>query len=235
MSQEVQTPHDSPQSAAQPIYEIWIDALIKPNVETYHDIGRHPNASAMRGFLWLFLAYLISTLVSVMGAAFLGSLSAILGDQSLGATPGFAGLSGLSMLCIAPLGAVLGVLVLAAIAGISHLIARAVGGTGSFGQLVYAFAAYMAPLTIVSSMLGVVPLLNCVTIPLGFYGLFLNILAIKAVHDISWGKALLSSVVVIAGIMIFVAVFVIVILALLGPAIGNVFSNIIEEIGTPVP
>lgn len=139
------------------------------------------------------------------------------------------------MLCIAPLGAVLGVLFLAIIAGISNLIARAVGGTGSFGQLVYVFAAYLAPLTIISSVLGIVPILNCVTIPLGFYGLFLNILAIKAVHELSWGKAILSSVVVIGGILIFVAVFVIVILALLGPAIGNVFENIVEEIATPVP
>lgn len=235
MSQETGTPQVSPPSAPQPIYEIWMDALIKPNVETYQGFGRHPNASAMRGFLWLFLAYLISTLISVMGAAFLGSLSTILGDQGPGAAPGFAGLSGLTLLCLAPLGAVFGVLALAIIAGISNLIARAVGGTGSFGQLVYAFAAYLAPLTIISSVLGIVPLLNCVTIPLGFYGLFLNILAIKAVHDISWGKAVLSSVVIIAGIMIFVAVFVIVILALLGPAIGNVFSNIIEEIATPVP
>jgi hypothetical protein len=42
-------------------------------------------------------------------------------------------------------------------------------------------------------------------------------------------------VAIIVVILICCCLAVFVILALLGPAVGTVFSNIIEELGTPVP
>lgn len=233
MSVETSSPQSEPSTSSQPIYEIWVKALTQPGVETYENIASDPNATALRGFLWVFLSYLIGSLISALGVTFLGSLSTLLGDQSAGIA--YPALSGLSLLCIAPFGALFGVLFLIIIAGISNAIARALGGTGNFDRLTYTFAAYIAPLTLIGSLVGMVPILNCLTIPLSLYGLFLNILAIKAVHDIGWGKAVLSSIVILAGILIFVAFVVIILLALLGPTIGNVFSNIIEEMGTPVP
>ena len=109
------------------------------------------------------------------------------------------------------------------------------GGTGTYAKLAYAFAAYLAPLTLVSSFISAIPLVNCLTLPIAIYGIVLNVIAVKAVHQFGWGKALASSVLVFAGILLVVAVGVIVILALLGPAIGTVFSNIVEGITTPVP
>ena len=114
-------------------------------------------------------------------------------------------------------------------------VAGALGGTGSYSKLAFAFAAYLAPLSVISSVLGLIPYVNCLAFPLGIYGIVLNVTAVKAVNQLSWGKAIAASVVILAGVVIGVACLTIVILALLGPAIGNVFSNIIQEIGTPVP
>ena len=59
-------------------------------------------------------------------------------------------------------------------------------------------------------------------------------MAVKAVNQFGWGKAIASSVLPLA--LILVPVAVIAILLLLGPVIGNVFSNIVGEMAlTPVP
>lgn len=75
------------------------------------------------------------------------------------------------------------------------------------------------------------PLVNCLAFPLGIYGLVLNAIAVKAVHQFSWGRALAASFALLAvALLCLLPVFVIVVLAILGPAIGNIFSNIVNEI-----
>jgi hypothetical protein len=68
------------------------------------------------------------------------------------------------------------------------VIARALGGYGTYKELSYAFGAYLAPLGIIGSVLFMVPYINCLTIPIGIYAVFLNILAIKSVHRFSHGE-----------------------------------------------
>ncbi len=69
----------------------------------------------------------------------------------------------------------------------------------------------------------------------GIYGLVLNIMAVKAVHQLDWGRAIASSAVIWVGLLCCVSVVIIAVLTLLGPSIGNVFSNIIENLATPTP
>jgi hypothetical protein len=114
-------------------------------------------------------------------------------------------------------------------------VARALGGVGTFSQLAYAIAAYTAPISIVATIIGAIPLVNCLGIFIAVYAIGLNILSIKAVHKFSWGRAVLSSVLIIGVLLAVAACLVIVVLALMGPAIGSVFSGIITELGTPVP
>jgi hypothetical protein len=109
------------------------------------------------------------------------------------------------------------------------------GGVGSHSELVYAQAAFLAPLTLMIDVLGVIPFINCLIFPLAIYGVVLNVISIKAVNRFGWGKAIASSVLIWGAALWLVSVFVIVILALTGPAVGHVFSNIIQEIGTPTP
>jgi len=69
---------------------------------------------------------------------------------------------------------------------------------------------------------------------LAIYYFVLNVRAVKVTHDLTTGRAV-GAIFAPALLLLLVPCLVIVVLALLGPAIGNVFSNIIEGIGTPVP
>lgn len=209
--------------------EVWVNTITKPSVETFEDIVADPNASASKAYTWVLITSFISYIV-IIGLSFL--LDAFLGTtgiEQFGFVESITS-SLLLVMCCAPILSLLAVLGLALNAGISQFVAGLLGGTGSYNDLAYAFGAYQAPLTLISSAISVVPYLNCLGIFIVIYGIVLNITAIKAVNKFDWARAIMSSVVVLVGILAIVAVFVIIFLALLGPAIGTVFSNIIMDI-----
>ncbi|MCK5319696.1 MAG: hypothetical protein KAJ55_17420 [Anaerolineales bacterium] len=229
MSQEVAPPPSMQPAASQPWSEVWISAITRPSVENYEDFISYPDATANRGYKWIFIAGLVA---SILGLLLNLAITSLFGEGTpdpYSLTSLFGG-SIIFLVCLAPITAILGVVGLMISAGITQFFAGALGGTGTYSKLAYAFAAYYAPLSIVTSLLSPIPFLNCLAFPLGLYGIVLNVIANKAVNQLSWGKAIASSVVIIFGILALVAVCVIVILALLGPAIGNVFSTIITDI-----
>jgi hypothetical protein len=206
-----------------------VNAITKPSVETFEDIVADPNASASKAYTWVlitsFLSYVITLGISFMLDAFLGTT----GIEQFGFVESITS-SILLVLCCAPILSLVAVLALILNAGISQFVAGLLGGTGTYNELAYAFGAYQAPLTLITSAISVIPYLNCLGIIFGLYAIVLNITAIKAVNKFDWARAIMSSVVVLIGIFSFVAVIVIIVLALLGPAIGSVFSNIIMDI-----
>lgn len=209
--------------------DVWVKALTQPSVATYQDFVSRPEVSSRRAYIWVFLGSVVASGLTLLGILLFGSLAALGAEEALDLAGGFL-IVILAFVCLAPLGGLFAILGLVIIAAISQAIARSLGGSGTYSELSYAFGAYLAPLGIVSSVLSMIPIINLLTIPLAIYGVFLNILAIKSVHRFGWGKALASSVVIFALFLILVAVGVIVVLALLGPAIGDVFSNIVEDI-----
>ena len=110
----------------------------------------------------------------------------------------------LGLICV-PIMAVIAVFYFVTIVGITHLIARAVGGTGTYSQLLYTSAAISAPAWIINGFLGLIPVVPYLTIPLGIYALVLDVMAVKAVHQFGWGQALLSSFGIWVLLLIFVA------------------------------
>ena len=121
-------------------------------------------------------------------------------------------------------------------AGIAHVFARLLGGTGSYSDLVYAYGAFVAPLSLLTSILVVIPFLNfCLAIPVVIFYLILAVIAVSAVNQFGTGKSLISVVIGPIGIAVFVGCGVIFLLMLAGPQIGDVFSSIIEELSTPTP
>jgi hypothetical protein len=80
----------------------------------------------------------------------------------------------------------------------------------------YAVAAYTAPIAIVSPALGVLPVISCLSSLLGIYTIYLNIVAIKAVHRLSWGRAFLASTLMISLVIVALACFFVAMLAVFG-------------------
>jgi tetratricopeptide (TPR) repeat protein len=202
--------------------ETWTRVLTRPSVASFERVLRDPQASAKRAYTWVFFGALIGNLFSWCGvilvsrgnADVLGAASEVWGGSLLCAPP---------QALMAGLGAILG---LAIRAGITQWIARALGGRGKFPQLAYATAAYLAPLTITMGAVSAIPYVNLLILPLAISGLVLNVMAVKAVNRFGWGEAIVASLAPSA--LLLIPIIVIAILLLLGPVIGEIFSNIVE-------
>lgn len=234
MSMEPAQPPAAMPLAQQSFSDVWMKALTKPSVATYQDFVSRPGVTLGRAFIWVFVASFLGSIFAFLGVYLSGGLSNLGLDEVSSVAPGVP-LPFLLFVCGVPFSAVSGMISLAIVAGVSQLVARALGGTGTFTQLAYSFAAYLAPMSIVTSLVGIIPIIGCLNVLLGLYGMFLNVVAVKAVHRFDWGRAVISSVAFLAVILVIVACIAIVFLALLGPAIGTVFSNIVQGIDTPLP
>jgi hypothetical protein len=234
MSIEASQPPAEMPPPQQSFSDVWIKALTQPSVATYEDFVSRPGVSLGRAFGWVFVCSFAASIFTFLGVILTGSLSNLPLDQS----PELAQAARLPFymfVCGVPLSAVFSIVGLVIVTGISQIVARVLGGTGTFTQLTYAVAAYVAPMSIVTSLLGLIPLVGCLNALLGIYGLFLNVVAVKAVHRFDWGRAVISSAALLIVVLVLVGCIMVVFLALLGPAIGTVFSNIIQDLGTPIP
>lgn len=198
--------------------ETWLKALTQPAVAAYEEIASDPGGSSNKAFIWVAISSAIGMIITFLGNSLFSS-----------STDGSGSIL-FTLMCGVVLGPIISVIVFAVMTGITQAIASALGGTGTFSKLAYVWAAYAAPLSLVSTGLSIFPYVGFLTIPLGFYAIVLNVIANKAVNQFSWTKAIVSSVALLALIFILVAIFVIVILALLGPVINEVFSEIMSEI-----
>ncbi len=214
--------------------EVWLKAITRPSVATYETLVSMPDLSTGTAYAWVFVGALVGYIFAFLIGSVFGGFAGF-GQPEAIIPYGGSGFSILLLVCVGPLVSLLSVLGLMISAGITQFIATALGGTGTYGKLVYAYAAYLAPLSVIASIVGAIPVVNCLTIPLGIYGLVLNVTAVKAVNEFGWGRAIASSFLILASILVIIAVVVIVVLALLGPAIGNIFENILEGIVTPAP
>lgn len=175
--------------------ETWRLALTQPNEETFQRISEDPSASLGRAIGWIALssgiAYAIGAFAQLLFIQSLPLSSFVEGAEEVFSGDLLAGISSLFILaCGLPVVVIASTLGTLLFAGLIHFTAGALGGSGSFRQLVHAFAAISAPFTLVSALLGLIPIVNCLTIPLALYVIVLNILAIKVVHRLSWGAAM---------------------------------------------
>jgi len=234
MSDELETTTLDQQGEQLSWSEVWISAITRPSTETFERLLQDPQATANRAYRWIF----ISSLIGYAIAALISFVITSLGISSFG-TLDFVGIFGASiffLLCCGPVAAAIAVLGLAISAGITQWIARTFfGGIGSYSELVYTFAAFLSPLGLISSLLSPIPFINFLTIFISIYGLVLGVIAVNAVNKFGWARALVSYLIIPFILLLVVPVCIIVVLVLLGPSVGNVFSNIMQGLGTPVP
>jgi hypothetical protein len=156
----------------------WIKAVFAPR-DHFRPLIHDTNGSMNRAYTWIACAsaVIIMILVALIQQDALFDLEQIYG---------FPGL-----LCVVPLGALIGVLLFALITGITHGFAGLLGGKGTYDRLAYVYAAYSAPLLVLMTLLAYTGYL--LPLILSLYMLVLNVLAIRAVHRLGWSRAALSA------------------------------------------
>ena len=219
-------------SAPEPFYQVWLKAVTKPNEQTYADIANSPDANPNKAYLWVFLTYLVTYFLVIL-ATMLG------GSSQYGVDMGSVlGGSAIALLCVAPIGAGLGVLIFAINAAIIQWVAKLFKGVGNYNQLVYAFGAILAPIGLVSgviSALSVIPYIGMcfsfLSFAVSIYTIVLMVMAVKGVNKFGWGEA--AGSVLLPGLVIGLVCGCLVIgsLMLMGPVIGDVFSTINQSLG----
>ena len=175
--------------------EVWRLALTRPTEETFRKLADDPNGSLGRALRWIAITSAISYLITASAQLLFSSLAA--GPGLLEALEQEAGLlltEGLMVAgvyaCGLPIVVLVSIVGMLIYSGVLQITASAFGGDGTFAEMAYALAAFIAPLTLISGAIGWIPWVNCLTIPLGIYSLLLTLLAVKSVTRISWGKTI---------------------------------------------
>ena len=179
-------------------YDVWFKALTQANVDSYTALLRDPLANPGRAYWWVFLAALVTGLVSLLNPSIM-QISNLLEKEQGGEN--FTAMMAVGLVVLVPVGAGFSVLGLILGAAIYNFLAKSFGGSGNFSRTVYLMGAYTAPFSIITGILSIIPLVNCLTIFMGFYSFWLSITSIQAAHRLNGGRA--SIVVLIPGLVIF--------------------------------
>jgi hypothetical protein len=186
---------NSDDAAARTWGRIWLAAVTRPTVATYQDLARHPQVGSRDAWIWLLGSGLLSGVFMSQGSFHVRTGAAM--DSSLA-------------LAIAVF-ALMAVLSWASFAACIQGIARLMKGGGNYQSLIFVFAAFNAPLMLLTSGLSLVPRGGAILMVLYLYWLALYSVAVRAAHQVSWLKAagaVLFSLAALSGALFGLAVLV---------------------------
>jgi len=237
MNEPTNAPVLPPRSGISEWVSVWREAITRPSEQTFAGIAQSPNAKSTTAFLWIFLGSLVSSLLALPAQGVLmRQMMQSMGLEEQGFPAAGGGL--LTVICGAPVGAVVAVVLFAIVVGIVQLLARMFGGRGTFDQLAYAIAAIVTPFYLVSGVLGLLSAIpfagfcfGLLGFAAGLYVLVLEVMAVKGVNQFGWGQALGSLLLPVFAIACCISVGVAGILSLLGPQVTDIFNSMM----TPVP
>lgn len=203
-------------------FQTWLNVTTKPGEPVFEEERAKPQANFTTAAIWVSLVALVAGVFSLIQGAIairqlqaVGGVQGILGQLNLppevmdqvnqlpaGLIPGLGRPSlGISALITGILGAIITFVVFA---GLLQLVAKLLGGTGSFSKFSYLLAAIYVPITFVSSVLGIVPLLGgCIGFILWIYQLVLAYYATRVEHKLSSGR---SIIVVVAPLLLLLII-----------------------------
>ena len=229
------TDPDHPPS--QGAFPVWSKVFTKPSVQTFVEITSHPEARARTAYIWVFLVGTLAGLINSLARIIimLVGLREFLPD--LGKLPGgpavlgFGGL--LTAICSAPLTGLCSVISFMIGVAIIQATARFFGGQGSFEKLAYAFGAIAVPISLISALmvpLNAVPFAAFCSVPvllaLGLYTIFLELSAIRAVHQCGWGGAAAAFFLPVVLISMVCGIVFLGLIQLAGPSINDIFQQL---------
>ena len=210
-------------------WEVWTLAFFKPSSATYQDIQDDPLAYPRRAYVWIFITSLVGTIVAVALSLVFNRVQFEQLQFGLD-TSIWLGSIGVALCCLAPLGAAVSVLSMIISTGLTQWVAGGLGGKGSYAELIYATAAFSAPLSLISSLIAGIPWVNLFSIVLAIYGFVLNVVAIKAVNHFSAFRALVSIFLVWLGFAMLIAFLVAMLLALFAPFASEIFQELQNQL-----
>ena len=209
------------------IFQTWVKVLTSPGEEVFVAEREKSSATLRTALVWVFLASVIAAILGVLQSLVFSSAMGSMGQiarllpaelqggfeemSQTGATGGTFG--SLALIIVGPIGFLIGV-------GIYHVTASILGGRGQYGRYAYLSATFNAPLLIVSSLLGFVPIAgSCISLALPIYQFVLAYFAIKAEYGLSQGRAIVAVVAPLLIVLIVVGCLIVVIF-------GAVFSAV---------
>lgn len=169
-------------------FRIWVKALVKPSATTFQSLIRDPRAGRRRAYTWIILSAFLGYIIWLIE----GTTSRVIGGSFV---------DHLLYTLYAPAFALLAVIVITIFVGVAQFIARRMGGSGSFSELIYLTAAYFAPLLLITCALSI----GGFIFHLAFFFLLpalviFSVIGIKAVNQFGWVQAIAS---VFGGMMTF--------------------------------
>lgn len=201
------------------MYQTWLRVVTQPNEATYSEEAEKPDANLSTAMIWIFIASVALGVLSAVAVLVNGLLfntpllmGSMFGGSDMPAAPteqmGQFMLAGVGMNLIfsliltpilMPIGFLIGSL-------IYYVFARLLGGSGPFELHTYMLATFTAPLLVVNGALSIIPIVgSCLTFALYFYQMVLTYFAVKTVHNLSPGRAVL---VALSPLLIFLFCFI---------------------------
>ncbi len=187
-------------------------ALTQPSVETFTLLSHAPGVSSRQAHTWVFISGLVGSILA-------GSIGLAVGIL-LGAKSS-AGPSELDLLILSPVVALFLLALFIIGVGIALACAHALGGKGIYLRLAYSMAAFVAPLLVIGSILSALPLVNATNLLIVLYGIWLSMVAVRAITHLTWPRALLTLVLTLGVLLLLLAGFIIVTLPLLINALAG--------------
>lgn len=234
--EEQLSPYESPATLSpRPFSEIpglWVKLFQMTEEFFAQEAPRASGSNVLVGLLVLAaVSAVFSAISSLIGG---GMMAAFTPAEYRDAAVTSTGVSVVSSFCTGLVGTIIGFYLGS---GILYILARIFGGSGNFGTQTYLQSLYAVPLGIVTSVVSLVTVIpvagaclaGLVVLAASIYGIILSVRAIKVAHNMTTGSAV-AAVLAPTLILLIIPCLVIVVLALLGPAVGNIFSDIITNI-----
>lgn len=176
---------------ALPWDEVWLRALTKPSAATFQELLRDPQAASGRPYKWIFFATLVGQGIALLLLTAFHQSPRLVALQKFSLiSPTMKPETFACTLLISPFAAIIG---LWFFSHITQWFARMFDGKGTAAELIYVRAAYLAPMSIITTPLNVIPFIAYVNILFSFYLMVLELLAIKTVNRFGWGAAIASA------------------------------------------
>ena len=201
------------------MWQTWVRVLTNPNEATFAAERQKPTATLTTALIWMAIAGLVAGVLGLLQSMMLagaaqGAIPQLLDQANLPPEAraqvlpllnsgmfGGLGAGSLASIITVPISFLIGVAIL-------WLVAKLLGGIGEYGRYAYLNATFPAPLTIVSSILGLIPFVGgCIAFVLYIYQFVLTYYATKVEHQLSSGRAIIVVLIPLILVALLIACF----------------------------